>query len=200
MLWRELEGVKSRVEDIFRTLHDKVAKQERANELKQNILRSSKLKEYFKENPKEKEVLAASLSRAKVSNVMYRHLNYLPTYCMPKQVLAQEDIDIKMALNGLVQPIDKKSWEKSPFLTLAANLAYADENNKTELVQNMLHYPGWVRELIEQEEADSGGEDPTLVSKEALAPISGRKEWKIRHKKRVKTLFKTDKKGYTTLA
>jgi len=64
----------------------------------------------------------------------------------------------------------------------------------------MSHYPGWVRELLDQEEQDSGNEDPTLISKEALAPISGRKDWKIRHKKKVKNIFKRYKNGYTTLA
>ena len=119
MLWRELEGVKSRVEDIVRSLNDKIIKQERANELKLNILKSTKLKEYFKTHPKEKEVLASSVSRAKVSNSMYRHLSYLPTYCMPKQLLALEDEDIKMSVSGLVQPSDRKSWDRSPFLALA---------------------------------------------------------------------------------
>mmetsp|Transcript_19401 Transcript_19401/g.29796 ORF Transcript_19401/g.29796 Transcript_19401/m.29796 type:complete len:83 (-) Transcript_19401:9-257(-) len=39
-------------------------------------------------------------------------------------------------------------------------------------------------------------EDPSVMSHEQLAPTSGRKQWMIRHGKRIKKKLKADKKGY----
>ncbi len=64
----------------------------------------------------------------------------------------------------------------------------------------MLTYPSWVADLHAQEDAVDFGEDPLLISKEALEPISGRKEWKLRHKKKVKNIFKKYKNGFVGLA
>lgn len=57
IMWKELERVKSRVEDVSGAITGKVANQERMDEVKKQLLTNKRLKEYFKSNPKEKDIL-----------------------------------------------------------------------------------------------------------------------------------------------
>jgi ribose-phosphate pyrophosphokinase len=47
MLWQELVKIKSRVEDILRTLDNKTVKTEKINEFKKQLISNKRLKEYF---------------------------------------------------------------------------------------------------------------------------------------------------------
>lgn len=51
VMWQELTKIKTRVEDVTRTLDNKSVKQEKVNEFKKQLLSNKRLKEYFKENP-----------------------------------------------------------------------------------------------------------------------------------------------------
>jgi hypothetical protein len=59
------------------------------DEVKKQLLTNKRLKEYFKAHPKEKEILQGQLSKNKEKDsVMYRHLDFLPYYALPNQILA----------------------------------------------------------------------------------------------------------------
>jgi len=62
-MWNELAGLKSRVEDILGQLQTKYIMQEKTNEVKQQLLSSKRLKEYFKDHPEEKEILKNDLQK-----------------------------------------------------------------------------------------------------------------------------------------
>ncbi len=47
ILWQELVKIKSRVEDIIRTLDNKTVKTEKINEFKKQLISNKRLKEYF---------------------------------------------------------------------------------------------------------------------------------------------------------
>jgi hypothetical protein len=57
IIWHELGGLKSRVDSVLHTLSNKRVKDERVLEFKKQVVSNKSLKEYFKNNPQEKEVL-----------------------------------------------------------------------------------------------------------------------------------------------
>ena len=49
------------------------------------------LKEYFKNNPDEKEVLQNDIKKNSLKDrdkILFRHLDTLPFYCIPKEIMA----------------------------------------------------------------------------------------------------------------
>jgi hypothetical protein len=61
IMWQDLTKIKSRVEDVTRTLDNKTVKLEKVNEFKKQLLSNKRLKEYFKDHPQEKEILQNDL-------------------------------------------------------------------------------------------------------------------------------------------
>ena len=61
IIWQELDGLKSRVDDILAQLQNKYVMQEKTNEVKQQLLSSKRLREYFNEHPEEKAILQNDL-------------------------------------------------------------------------------------------------------------------------------------------
>lgn len=63
VLWQELDGLKSRVNDVLRTLTTKYVMQEKVNEVKQQMLSSKRLKDYFADHPKEQDILRQDIAK-----------------------------------------------------------------------------------------------------------------------------------------
>jgi ATP-dependent RNA helicase DDX56/DBP9 len=87
ILWQELIKIKSRVEDVTRTLDNKTVKMEKTNEFKKQLVSNKRLREYFNQHPEEKEILINDLQKNDISSknkVMYKHLNHLPFYVIPQ--------------------------------------------------------------------------------------------------------------------
>lgn len=79
--------IKTRVEDVLRTLDNKTVKSEKTVEFKKQLLSNKRLKEYFKEHPEEKEIILNDISKndkLSKSTFMYKHLSYLPSYVLPQ--------------------------------------------------------------------------------------------------------------------
>jgi hypothetical protein len=89
ILWQELVKIKSRVEDILRTLDNKTVKTEKINEFKKQLISNKRLKEYFNQHPEEKEILINDLAKNDTNKhaIMYKHLSFLPPYVIPTQVM-----------------------------------------------------------------------------------------------------------------
>lgn len=72
-----------------------------------------------------------------------------------------------------------------------------DMNDQSDFVQNLFDYPAAVERYHNKDTSASFiHEDPTVTSMEALEATSGRKNWKLRHHKRVKKILKPDRKGF----
>jgi len=79
------------VEDVVKNLDNKRVKEEKTNEFKKQLLSNKRLKEYFKSNPQEREILLNDISKTDTSQkdyFLFRHLGYLPSYVLPIQVMA----------------------------------------------------------------------------------------------------------------
>ena len=57
IIWHELVKVKGRVQDVLGTLSNKRVKDEKLVDFKKQVVSNKSLKEYFKNNPAEKEIL-----------------------------------------------------------------------------------------------------------------------------------------------
>lgn len=57
VMWHELIKMKGRVEQVLNSLSNKRVRDEKLLEFKKQIVSNKSLKEYFKNNPSEKEIL-----------------------------------------------------------------------------------------------------------------------------------------------
>ena len=86
VIWEELLKIKSRVEDVTRTLDNKTVKNEKTNEFKKQLLSNKRLKEYFRQHPDEKEILMNDLKKNDTTTknaLLFKHLSFLPSYVLP---------------------------------------------------------------------------------------------------------------------
>ena len=102
VIWFELNKIKSRVEDVTRSLDNKTVKNEKLNEFKKQLLTNKRLKEYFNRNPQEKEILLNEIQRnQQKDNILFKHLDHLPFYVIPKQIMAITEEEISTCTVGL---------------------------------------------------------------------------------------------------
>ena len=112
--WKQLEKIKTRVFDIYRTLTPKLIKTEKLNEVKKQILKSKKLKEYFNSHEEEKDILKASIKQEQAKVNMFKHLEFLPDYCVPKSIIANPYEEVNHKLHNRLWNSKKwKAWELS---------------------------------------------------------------------------------------
>jgi hypothetical protein len=57
IIWHEITNLKGRVQDVLATLSAKRVRDEKLVDFKKQVVSNKSLKEYFKNNPQEKEVL-----------------------------------------------------------------------------------------------------------------------------------------------
>lgn len=89
IIWQDLQRIKTRVEDVVKTLDNKTVNNEKVIEFKKQLLSSSKLKEYFKQHPQEKEILLNDIQKGATRDlILFKHLDYLPFYVIPTQIMA----------------------------------------------------------------------------------------------------------------
>ena len=90
VLWHELIKMKGRVEQVLNSLSNKRVRDEKLLEFKKQIVSNKSLKEYFKSNPSEKEILQNDIMKNQFKDKnFFKHLDTLPFYCIPKEILAQ---------------------------------------------------------------------------------------------------------------
>ena len=64
IIWPEISKSKSRVESVFNHLSNKAVQQQKVLEFKKQLVSNKALKEYFKQNPEEKEILTNDIKKA----------------------------------------------------------------------------------------------------------------------------------------
>lgn len=71
-----------------------------------------------------------------------------------------------------------------------------ESDSSARVIQNLVGYPAAVEQYKAVPTESFIKEDPSLLDPRALEPLSGRKQWKLRHNKRIHKPLKADKKGY----
>ena len=173
--WLEVNKLKSRIDDIHCTLTNKKVKTYMSNEIKKQILSSKKLKEYFNEHGEEKEILKSSIESDYSYRYMHKNLDYLPNYLYPKSIIKSQ---IEMEIDG----VDNKQ-NSSSIQGLTSDLLF---------VQNLNNIPR-PKETFKS----LPYEDPSNIDPERLQYTSGRKLWKLKHKKRIQKKIRKGKDGYS---
>jgi len=177
-------------------LSNKSVLQEKLLEFKKQIVSNKSLKEYFKENSQEKDILMNDILKAHSKNdrYLFRNLDVLPSYIIPEAMVAVTAEQLETCTLGC---------ENIMHLTTAftstehgARLHFADLDSASSLVTNLVGFPASVGRYKNQGNAEFPTEDPTLKDYNALEPTSGRKLWKLKHGKRIRKPLKKDKSGY----
>lgn len=91
VLWNELTRVKSRVESVLNALSNKAVEREKVLEFKKQLVSNKNLKDYFKQNPQEKDILLNDISKAqrlRADKFLFRALDIMPSYVIPEAMIA----------------------------------------------------------------------------------------------------------------
>lgn len=62
-----------------------------ANEIKKQLVKSKRLKGYFEEHETEKEVILKSIEDEADLDYQFKHLEFIPSYCMPLAIIKGEE-------------------------------------------------------------------------------------------------------------
>jgi hypothetical protein len=78
------------VQQVVNMLSNKSVLQEKLLEFKKQIVSNKSLKEYFKENSQEKDILMNDILKAHSKNdrYLFRNLDVLPSYIIPEAMVA----------------------------------------------------------------------------------------------------------------
>ena len=90
VIWQELSRLKSRVETVLNTLSNKKVNEEKVLEFKKQLVSNRSLKDYFKNNPEEKDILMNDISKAysKRDRYLFKALDVMPPYVIPASIMA----------------------------------------------------------------------------------------------------------------
>ena len=145
-----------------------------SNEIKKQILSSKKLKEYFNEHEEEKEILKSSIESEYKYRYMHKSLDHVPSYLYPKSIVKSQ---IEMEIDGV-----ENKQNLAAIQGLTSDLIFVQNLNnipRPKETFKSLHY-----------------EEPANIDPERLEYTSGRKLWKLNHKKRVQKKLRKGKDGY----
>ncbi len=172
----ELESFRYRVEDTIRSVTSTAVRELRSAEIKNEILNSDRLKTFFAENPNDLKVLRHDKAIAHPIR-QKDHLKFVPEYLIPNSMRSVASVTSKKKRNNKKRKTDNSSADqrvqKSKMNDPLRNLADSST-------------PAGGDEGGDQEDGgDEGGEDaPKIFETDASqGGMSGRKEWKERHKK-----------------
>ncbi|EGG22691.1 putative RNA helicase [Cavenderia fasciculata] len=116
-----IEGFRYRVEDVLNSVTKNTISRARKTELEQEIINSEKLKNHFKENPKDLEILKHDIPLTRKHDLK-EHLGYIPEYLVPDA--------LKKTVNG------KSSSGKLPIIKSGRGNSSNNNNNKNRQSQN----------------------------------------------------------------
>jgi len=171
----DAERFRYRVEDMARWISKKMVTQYLARELQLEALHSEKLKEYFEEHPEDRKALLRSQRQLRERKSVRQHLKVVPSYLVPEQFTnmtpVQQAVREDAAARGQTGMKKRRKNHKlgDPLF------GDADVSWRKTVSQKMRE------DNIRKEKRL----DPLAVIPEKLPPLSGRKLWKLRHKKRV---------------
>jgi len=106
VIWPEISKSKSRVESVINHLSNKAVQQQKVLEFKKQLVSNRALKDYFKNNPEEKEILQNDIRKAHLRNdkYLFHSLDVMPSYVVPKEMIAVTPEQITMCGIGNASP------------------------------------------------------------------------------------------------
>jgi hypothetical protein len=198
IMWTELSRLKSRVETVINTLSAKAVQNEKIIEFKKQLVSNKSLKNYFAENPEEKEILLNDISHNtnRRDRYLFRNLDVMPSYVIPHSIMAQTQEQIAQCVVGVNSIMAAGKVNHNRSLDRFGHL-YVEQDNPCKVVQNLVGYPAAVERYKNKATGEVfDKEDPTVLDHHKLEPTSGRKIWKLRHNKRITKTIKADKSGF----
>jgi ATP-dependent RNA helicase DDX56/DBP9 len=180
----EFEGLRYRVEDVLKSAgNQKKVKTARQREIFQQILTSNKMKNTLTENEQDAKALRRAVKINAVKTVA--HLKHLPNYLIPAEIksmtLAAGTAEDPV---GTHHPVVKAAKEAAA--TSGEAPAATTGDNAREINAGVArsferaNFAGKPKSLRDKLIARNENKAATA---EDLPPISGRKLWKIKHKK-----------------
>lgn len=167
---KELDSFRYRVEETLRSVTSVAVREFRAAELKQEILNSSKLKSYFVENPDDLKVLRHDTSIAHPIRPK-EHLRTVPNYLIPA------------SMKGAATVTNNSKKKRKPGSAMNSQDIKRQKSKSKDPLQSF-DVNGGDEGAAVVGESSAPSEPRVFTSKEALGHgISGRQEWKQRHKK-----------------
>lgn len=121
-------------------------------EFKKQLVSNRALKEYFKTNPEEKEILQNDIRKAHLRNdkYLFHSLDVMPSYVIPKEMIAVTPEQISMCGIGNAAPC-LNTFGNTNSLKLAASLArrgvhttFAESDSPASVIRNMVGFPAAV--------------------------------------------------------
>ena len=158
VIWPEIAKSKSRVESVFNHLSNKAVQAQKVLEFKKQLVSNRALKEYFKSNPEEKEILANDIQKAhsRHDRYLFRSLEVMPPYVIPKEIIAVTPEQISKCGIGHQMPC-MNTFGNTSTLKLSQSLAkngitttFVEPENPAAIVQNMVGFPAAVERYNNQ--------------------------------------------------
>ena len=170
----DLRPLRYRVEDVQRSISEKAIMSLWKREVLAEVLHSEKMKEMLDENSLDALALKRNMRSLKemAGGNSKRHLKYIPSYLLPSSLT-----ETKVNFRAETGKGKKRKQEKDPLKSFSLR------NGKKPRITH--------RERLLKYEPKKTDETKTI---EELPPISGRKLWKLQHRKKLKK-SKTDRTG-----
>lgn len=169
---KDIERFRYRVEDIAQGVTKKAVRAYRARELQLEALNSERLKAYFEDNIEDKKALQKAQRGLKDHKSRRAHLESVPFYLVPEQFFAATPVQ-KAVKEAALKTTERNAKKR-------AMAARDDPLRSFEGVATKRR-----KVTRDQMAAKQAKQDPKLTNVEDLPPLSGRKLWKLRHKKQI---------------
>jgi len=154
---------------------------------------------------------------------MFRNLDALPYYCIPREIMATTEETQKQCSAGSGYSVPDwilKSGQSNPMASIFSALpqvkvfvAQAEEADHSSLVAHLVAFPATAERYLTSQRSvlnfqDEGEpepeathdtfhyEHPDYADPTTLQKTSGRAKWAMRHGKAVRKKLKADKRGY----
>ncbi|KEP66375.1 UNVERIFIED_CONTAM: DEAD/DEAH box helicase domain-containing protein [Hammondia hammondi] len=188
---QDVECFRYRVEDVCRGVTKRVIAALVAKELQQEVLRSRKMRDFFKRNPRDEDVLRAACKQLKDRALAGRgHLQHLPQYLLAQTPPAQKTA-VQLAVEAQKargpQAIQEKLGVKRRTLVDPLKSFRAGSSDTR---RGKRGHRG--RRPISRESQLAREPNHAETAPEHLPALSGRKLWKLKHNK---NLSKNQPKG-----
>nr|CEL74405.1 TPA: ATP-dependent nucleolar RNA helicase, putative [Toxoplasma gondii VEG] len=193
---QDVECFRYRVEDVCRGVTKRVIAALVAKELQQEVLRSRKMRDFFKRNPRDEEVLRAACKQLKDRALAGRgHLQHLPSYLLAQTPPAQKTA-VQLAVEAQTARGPKATQEKlgvkrrtlvDPLKSFRAG---SSDMRRGRPGRGPRAQRG--RRPISRESQLAREPNHAETAPEHLPALSGRKLWKLKHNK---NLSKNQPKG-----
>lgn len=172
---KQIDSFRYRCSDVYRGITLKQIEMMKNVDVKRQILRSPKLKEYFEDHEKERDVIVKDIESMtkKINNKAAFMSADLPSYLIEESKNPAEDKKYAKIITHTVN----QNFEESLKKRLASNnLTLNDVKSSKKKKMDEDKY-----KMI-----NTNKEDPTVTDASRLVALSNRKMWKIRHKKPLK--------------